>query len=239
MLELILVMALTGILLAAMAPMMLKSKTDEKFLQKVQEEIESRQNAARWYYNDYNAWPGSAANLKAPVPNTYNPAGTPYLDPGCSETSAFGTNYVFSSTSNTFTVSVDTPADLAARLGSRLPNAVYTTVSASVTNVATSVPKPGNELVQDNFQDIKVIGIYNPGAVITKPTCPAGKTADIYVSPTNMRTGTAGTAMTGAVSSATDNGNGTWTVNAQVKDVNNTVFNDSTAVKLQVISVCR
>ena len=119
MLELILVMALTGILLAAMAPMMLKSKTDEKFLQKVQEEIESRQNAARWYYNDYNAWPGSAANLKAPVANAYNPSGTPYLDPGCSETSAFGTNYVLSSTSNTFSVAVNAPADLAAETRSK------------------------------------------------------------------------------------------------------------------------
>ena len=239
MLELILVMALTGILLAAMAPMLLKSKTDEKFLQKVQEEIESRQNAARWYYNDYNAWPGSAANLKAPVVNAYNPSGTPYLDPGCSEISAFGTNYVLSSTSNTFSVAVNAPADLAQRLGARLPNVVYTVVSASTTKVTTSVPKPGNELVEDNFQDIKLIGIYNPAAVIAKPTCSGGKTAYIYVSPTNMRTGTAGTPMIGVVSSATDNGDGTWTVNASVKDVYDTVYSDASSVKLEVISVCR
>ena len=101
------------------------------------------------------------------------------------------------------------------------------------------MPKPGNELVEDNFQDIKLIGIYNPGAVITKPTCTGGKTAHIYVSPTNMRTGTAGTPMIGVVSSATDNGDGTWTVNASVKDVYDTVYSDASSVKLEVISVCR
>lgn len=238
-LELLIVMVMLAVLASVITPQVLKSRTDETFLRKAQEEIEARLNAARWYYNDYGAWPGSAATLKAPVANSYNPAGTPYLSASVSEASPFGNDYAFTSDANTFSISVNVPPDLSTKLGSRLLSPVYTVLSATQTKVTTSVPKPGMELMLRNFQDIKYLNVVDPGSVVTKPTCYSGTSPLVYVMPSNFRGGTAGKAIIGVTSKAVDNGDGTWTVSADVKDIANTLYSDATAIKLLVISLCR
>lgn len=239
MLEMLIVIFIMSIMASLLTPQIIKGRTDDTFLRKSQEEIEARLNAARWYYNDYGAWPGSANVLKAPTPNSYNPAGTPYLSPSAAEGSPFASDYTFSSDTNTFTVSVSVPNDLSSKLGSRLISPVYTADGATRTFVKSTVPKPGMELMLRNFQDIKYMSVVDPGAIITKPTCYSGTTASIYVMPSNFRGGTAGKAIIGVTSKAVDNGDGTWTVSADVKDVDNTLYSDGTAIKLLALSLCR
>lgn len=236
-LEIIMVIAIMSILAASVAPQMIKSKSDEIFLIKAQQEIEARQNAARWYYNDYGVWP-TIAQLKAPTPNTFNPTGSPYLNPSCSEASPFATSYVISSTITAFTVSVNVPSDLANRLMARLTSPSVSGSGATLT-VTSSVPRPGNELVAKNFQDIKYISMNNNGDIVTQPTCYSGATPYIDVLPANFVTGASGQPMTGFTSWATDNGNGTWTVYGQVRGSDNVLYSDSSSIKLQVIVVCR
>lgn len=238
-LEIIIAMTILAILMTAFAPQIVKSKTDENIIAKAQMEVEARQNAARWFYNDYGFWPTNAGLLKAPVANVNNPAATPYLNPSSTEQSPFWSTYSFSVSSNTFAVNVIAPSDIAQRFGSRLVSPVYTAAGTGRTAVSSTVPKPGNELIANNFQDIKYMSIDNPGTIVTKPTCPTGKTAYIYVTPADFRGGTSGYAIIGATAKAVDNGNGTWTVQGEVKDINNTWFTDGTSIKLSVVALCR
>lgn len=236
-LEIIIVLFMLGVVATIVTPNVIKSRTDEVFIAKAQQEIEARLNAAKWYYNDYKDWPATAAVLKGPAANANNPSGTPYL-PAASETSPFNTSYVFSNDINTFSISVNVPNDLANRLGSRLISPTYA-VSGSVTTVKTTIPKPGEEAALQNYEDVKYMSIVDPGTVVSKPTCAAGKTAYIYVAPTNFKGGTTGKAIIGATTKATDNGDGTWTVTGEVKDVDNTSFSDIDSLKLLTTVLCR
>lgn len=74
--------------------------------------------------------------------------------------------------------------------------------------------------------------VRSPGDIVAKPVCTSG-TAYIFVYPVYMVGGITSNiyAITGISTFAVDNGNGTWTVRAQVKDARNSLWENPLAIK--------
>jgi len=87
--------------------------------------------------------------------------------------------------------------------------------------------------------ELKYQSVCGPGTVVTKPTCSTGDPY-IFVFPVYMKGGitTSIYAMTGVTTFATDNGNGTWTVRAQVKDARDALWEDPLAIQTIVQVWC-
>lgn len=87
--------------------------------------------------------------------------------------------------------------------------------------------------------ELKYQSICGPGTIVAKPTCSTGNPY-IFVFPVYMKGGITTNiyAMTGVSTFATDNGNGTWTIRAQVKDARDALWEDPLAIQTIVQVWC-
>jgi hypothetical protein len=85
-------------------------------------------------------------------------------------------------------------------------------------------------ILQPNINEIKYKAIVDVNTIVTKPTCPSGWVASVFVTPAVFSAYSAATGwqlnVIAVVKSwAQDNGNGTWTIKLQLKDHQGNVFN--------------
>jgi|GEM_PF-1722101 len=87
---------------------------------------------------------------------------------------------------------------------------------------------------------LKYKSVHLSGTVLDKPSCDAGMTARIFVTPVRMLGGSSTTIVpiAGVSAFATDNGNGKWTVRGQVKTADNGLLEDGNAIVLVVEAYC-
>jgi hypothetical protein len=98
-------------------------------------------------------------------------------------------------------------------------------------------------IIQPTLKEPKYKAVVTPNTVITKPTCPAGWVASIFVTPVVASAyGTASSSNLNVIAvfdaRAVDNGDGTWTVQLTVKDNQGNIYNNpgSDGSRLQVIA---
>ncbi|MFI5295961.1 MAG: hypothetical protein ACHQ0Y_13175 [Thermodesulfovibrionales bacterium] len=99
-------------------------------------------------------------------------------------------------------------------------------------------------ILQPNVKEVKYKAIVDIGTIVTKPTCPTGWVPSIFVTPAVVAAYSAATGWQLNVigvfkTSATDNGDGTWTVNMQLKDNAGNVINSGGGTqRLLVEAMC-
>lgn len=187
-LEVLFVILMIGIIASSFAPQWMQSQVDRKILNKVATEVQTRIDAARYYYVDNGVFPTSLYQLKTGR----------YLPYSVSDNTPFGGTYQYVATSNYFSVRIpNVPQRLQRPLITQLPN---TTSSGST--VTTTVPPPGTEPITDviyqtvdqkiqsaiqtlsqNINDLRYIGLASSGQWIRKPSCPPGKSPYIFLAP--------------------------------------------------------
>lgn len=240
-------MFIVGILASTFLPTLAKNKVNLALVDKAVAEIKARLDASRWYFNDHDAWPSSASNLKSPPNDKYGNPVQPYLPAGASETSVFGSQYQFSSNNNMFTLTLTgIPAELVNPVASQVPNAVITGGQ-----IATSIPKPGLEAMLDRLRtefkeaianldihDFEFSGILDPNSTLNKPACKTGQDPYIFITPVMMRAGTSGYPIIGVTGyNAVDNGS-SWTVGGIVKGQDGVDYETGSDIKLLTYVIC-
>jgi prepilin-type N-terminal cleavage/methylation domain-containing protein len=111
--------------------------------QKTAKETATIQEAAKWYYVNYKAWPASVGTLQS--------AG--FLNPAWPAINPWGSGYSISSSSTSLTVTTYVPDSVGGVLTRALPG-VSSWLSGSLRGVNSTIPLPGQEASLTSVTDL-------------------------------------------------------------------------------------